>query len=124
MIQKNDMWANAYQRKALRTAQTDKFTKDKLLLNAALRMCGESGEVADEVKKFIFQGHDIDPDHIAKEIGDVLWYAAVGAYALGMDLGEIMRLNIEKLKKDIRKDLSQREVYTVRRAMYDLHRMG
>ncbi|GHO85363.1 MazG nucleotide pyrophosphohydrolase domain-containing protein [Dictyobacter formicarum] len=39
-----------------------------------LGLTGESGEIADSVKKALFQGHDIDAVHIAKELGDVLWY--------------------------------------------------
>ena len=92
------MTINEYQAAALRTAQTDKLTANELLLNAALGLCGESGEVADIVKKFRFQGHDIDVEHIAKELGDVAWYLAVGAYAIGYDLETILQMNVDKLK--------------------------
>ena len=92
------MTINEYQAAALRTAQTDKLTANELLLNSALGLCGESGEVADIVKKHRFQGHDLDIEHIAKELGDVAWYLAVGAYAIGFDLESIFRMNIEKLK--------------------------
>ena len=92
------MTINEYQTAALRTAQTDKLTARELLLNSALGLCGESGEVADIVKKHRFQGHDIDIEHIAKELGDVAWYLAVGAYAIGFDLERIFRMNKEKLE--------------------------
>ena len=92
------MTINEYQTAALRTAQTDKFSARELLLNSALGLCGESGEVADIVKKFRFQGHDLDFEHIAKELGDISWYLAVGAYAIGLDLESIFRMNIEKLE--------------------------
>lgn len=92
------MTINEYQTAALRTAQTDKLTANELLLNSALGLCGESGEVADLVKKHCFQGHDLDFGHIAKELGDVAWYLAVGAYAIGFDLENIFRMNIEKLE--------------------------
>ena len=92
------MTINEYQIAALRTAQTDKLTANELLLNSALGLCGESGEVADLVKKHRFQGHDLDFEHIAKELGDVAWYLAVGAYAIGFDLESIFRMNIEKLE--------------------------
>ena len=92
------MTINEYQYAALRTAQTDKLTANELLLNSALGLCGESGEVADLVKKHRFQGHDIDVEHIAKELGDVAWYLAVGAYAIGFDLESIFRMNKEKLE--------------------------
>ena len=92
------MTINEYQTAALRTAQTDKLTANELLLNSALGLCGESGEVADLVKKHRLQGHDIDIEPIAKELGDVAWYLAVGAYAIGLDLESIFRMNIEKLE--------------------------
>ena len=92
------MTINEYQYAALRTAQTDKLSASDLLLNSALGLCGESGEVADLVKKHRFQGHDLDFDHIAKELGDISWYLAVGAYAIGYDLEAIFRMNIEKLE--------------------------
>lgn len=92
------MTINEYQAAALRTAQADKLTANELLLNSALGLCGESGEVADLVKKHLFQGHDLDLDHVAKELGDISWYLAVGAYAIGLDLESIFRMNKEKLE--------------------------
>ena len=92
------MTINEYQTAALRTAQTDKLTENELLLNSALGLCGESGEVADLVKKHSFQGHDLDFDHIAKELGDIAWYLAVGAYSIGYDLEKILQMNVDKLK--------------------------
>ena len=92
------MTINEYQTAALRTAQTDKLTASDLLLNSALGLCGESGEVADLVKKHRFQGHDLDFDHVAKELGDIAWYLAVGAYAIGLDLETILQMNVDKLK--------------------------
>lgn len=91
--------ANDYQRAALRTAQTDKYSPDDLLQNGVMGLCGEAGEVIDIVKKCMFQGHPLDKKKLALEISDVLWYAAVSAYAIGYPLSEIMEMNIEKLKE-------------------------
>ena len=92
------MTINEYQTAALRTAQTDKLLAIDLLINSALGLCGESGEVSDLVKKHRFQGHDLDFGHIAKELGDIAWYLAVGAYAIGYDLETILQMNVDKLK--------------------------
>lgn len=92
------MTINEYQTAALRTAQTEELAHIELVMNASLGLCGESGEVADIVKKFRFQGHDLDFEHIAKELGDVAWYLAVGAYAIGYDLETILQMNVDKLK--------------------------
>ena len=92
------MTINEYQTAALRTAQTEELTHIELVMNAALGLCGESGEVADLVKKHRFQGHDLDFEHIAKELGDIAWYLAVGAYSIGYDLEKILQMNVDKLK--------------------------
>ena len=92
------MTINEYQTAALRTAQTDKLTARELLLNSALGLCGESGEVADLLKKYHFQGHNLDIDHVAKELGDIAWYLAVGAYSIGYNLEKILQMNVDKLK--------------------------
>ena len=62
-------------------------------------LCGESGEVIDIVKKHLAQGHELDKDKIAKELGDVAWYLAEVAYALDLKLEDVLVMNIEKLKK-------------------------
>ena len=52
----------------------------------------------DILKKFLFQGHSLDENHLAKELGDVAWYLAVSADALGYGLEDIFQMNIDKLK--------------------------
>lgn len=90
------MTINEYQNAAMRTAKS--MDDNALLINAALGLCGESGEVADIVKKATFQGHELDKEHVAKELGDVAWYLAVGARAIGYDLETIMQMNVDKLR--------------------------
>lgn len=91
------MTPNEYQREALRTANTQSLSRNDLLTNGVLGLCGESGECADMVKKSIFHGHELDREHLAKELGDVAWYLAVSAHAIGYDLESVLRMNIEKL---------------------------
>jgi NTP pyrophosphatase (non-canonical NTP hydrolase) len=92
-----------YQTLALRTASASSLENAGTMLNtAALGLAGESGEIADHVKKVMFHGHPLDDatrDKIAKEIGDILWYCAMGARGIGIGLGEIAAMNVEKLKK-------------------------
>lgn len=68
------------------------------LVNGTMGMCGESGEVEEIIKKHIFQGHELDTEHIAKELGDVAWYLAVAADAIGYSLEDIFKMNIDKLQ--------------------------
>lgn len=92
------MTINEYQALAMRTSNKD-LSPDYHLLNGALGLAGESGEIADLVKKNWMQGHELDVEHVAKELGDVCWYIAETATAIGCDLETIMKMNIEKLKK-------------------------
>lgn len=87
-----------YQVQAQRTSNKE-LTKGKHLINGALGLCGEAGEVADLLKKAFMQGHKIDRSVVAEEIGDVLWYCAELAEWLGIPLDAIASQNIAKLKK-------------------------
>lgn len=92
------MTINEYQKEALRTANgmSGEFP---MILNGVLGLGGESGECLDLVKKCLFQGHGLDKEHLAEELGDVAWYLAISAYALGMDLESILQGNVDKLRK-------------------------
>lgn len=92
------MTGNEFQKAALRTASGMNYEHHGMLMNGALGLCGESGEVADIVKKAAFQGHDLDVAHVAEELSDVAWYLAVAAHAIGYDLDTIFEINVEKLK--------------------------
>lgn len=91
------MTPNDYQQAALRTAPGDLPPK-RVLLNGLMGLNGEAGEAIDILKKHLFQGHELDTAHMAKELGDVAWYLAVSAQALGFDLETILQMNVEKLK--------------------------
>lgn len=90
------MTLNEYQDAAQRTsAHEDSLWK---LENGLLGLFGEGGECADILKKSLFQGHALDKEHMAKELGDVMWYVAEVASGLGMKLEKIAQMNIDKLK--------------------------
>lgn len=93
------MTPNEYQREAMRTAAGMDYSTMNPIVNAALGIVGEGGEVADMLKKHIFQGHDLNIEHLAKELGDVLWYIALAAECIGYPLEDIMKMNIDKLRK-------------------------
>ena len=92
------MNANEYQKLAMRTSNKDLMV-DYHILNGVLGLVGESGEVADLVKKNWMQGHPLDREHVAKELGDICWYIAETATAIGYDLETILMMNIAKLRK-------------------------
>jgi NTP pyrophosphatase (non-canonical NTP hydrolase) len=69
------------------------------LQNGIMGLNGEAGECIDILKKVLFQGHELDEQHLAEELGDVLWYVAISADALGYSLERIMIMNRDKLMK-------------------------
>lgn len=93
----SNLTINGYQAHAMRTA-SGMNPEYPRILNGVLGLTGESGECADVVKKFLFHGHDLDKAHLAKELGDVAWYLAVSAEAIGYDLQTILQMNVDKLK--------------------------
>ncbi len=89
---------NEYQRMALKTANPELlFDEEKGLCDVALGLCGESGEIADLIKKHLYQGHELDKEHLKRELGDVAWYVALGACLLGTTLEDLLTMNIVKL---------------------------
>ena len=86
--------ATEYQDKAKVTAI---FPKEKALEYLALGLSSESGEVAGKVKKIIRDKGKLNRQDLGAEIGDVLWYCALLAEELNLNLGKIMENNIDKL---------------------------
>ena len=91
------MKINEYQELAMTTLNPE-LSKRDVLINSVMGLCGESGEAIDIVKKWMAQGHELDKEHLAKELGDVAWYLAEAATALDISLEDILQANIDKLK--------------------------
>ena len=91
------MRMNEYQQLAQRTANTS--TPSAKIENGLLGLFGEGGECADTLKKYLFQGHELDKAHMIEELGDVLWYCAELACGLGVTLEEVATKNIGKLRR-------------------------
>ncbi|MBQ4563858.1 MAG: nucleoside triphosphate pyrophosphohydrolase family protein [Lachnospiraceae bacterium] len=92
------MTINEYQKLAMTTLNPELSPKD-VLINGVMGLCGESGEAIDLVKKHLAQGHELDKERLAKELGDIAWYLAETAMAIGYPLEDILQMNIDKLKK-------------------------
>jgi NTP pyrophosphatase (non-canonical NTP hydrolase) len=90
---------NDYQTQAMSSAI---FPDQYKILYPALKLAGESGEVAEKIGKVLRDGDgNFDDLHIkdtlAYELGDVLWYVAALAHSLGYSLEDIAQMNITKL---------------------------
>lgn len=88
-----------YQKLAKRTA-SPKDKKDELF-HLVLGLMGESGEIAEKIKKIVRDhGSDfskLDTNDLKKELGDILWYVAILADYFDLSLEEIGSKNINKL---------------------------
>lgn len=89
------MQANEYQALAMRTAPENA----RMWSNVGLGIAGEAGEVADQIKKYLHQGHPLDREKLFEELGDVAWYVALGATVLGVSLESVLEGNVAKLMK-------------------------
>lgn len=93
------MHLNEYQKLADRTAKKQTQVFD--LVHAQIGMATEAGEFATEVKRVAIYEKPLTVDmklHMVEELGDLLWYVALAATALGTDLAAVANHNIDKLK--------------------------
>lgn len=91
------MKLNEYQQKAAGTAVYKDQKKVDGLTYAVLALCGETGELANKLKKHLRAGTEVDRDVLEDELGDVLWYVSAVAQELGYDLETVAYDNLYKL---------------------------
>ena len=84
------------------------FVEDKMitkgrerLIENALGLTGEAGEVSEKIKK-LFRDNKIDDDAVLKELGDVLFYTVALSNIFGCSLVKIIELNMEKLNERVK----------------------
>jgi NTP pyrophosphatase (non-canonical NTP hydrolase) len=83
-----------YQQKALATAADG----GSELIQRVLGLAGESGEIADKVKRWLRDEKGdlarLDRKILAHELGDALWYVATLADCLGLRLEDVAQNNL------------------------------
>ena len=77
---------------------TNCYPAPKRLEILTLGLCSEAGEVAGKVKKLHRDG-DIRVVQILDECGDVLWYLSQIAREFEIDLTDVARMNLKKLRR-------------------------
>ena len=87
-----------YRQDVFRTVRAETPERERLLL-ATLGLCGESGEVAENIKKALFQGHAMEVSALRDELGDVLWYFVFLCDTLGLTVEEVMEANVAKRRR-------------------------
>lgn len=74
------------------------------LIHSLFGLASEVGEIADQLKKHIFYGKELDIVNLAEEQGDLFWYHALMANEIAVthpeiDFDSIEEVNIAKLQK-------------------------
>ena len=101
-----EMNFNTYQYAARKTAIYQNVFIDDVEMRGvypALGLAGESGEVAEKIKKYVRDGY-IDKESLKKELGDVLWYIAALCSDFGFNLEEVAQANLNKLQSRQERD--------------------
>ena len=91
------MTGNKYQELAMRTCSIPYEDTKGRMHHAIFGLTSEAGEAAGILQK-MYQGHEFDREHMAKELGDCLWMIAEACTAIDMTMEEVMQLNIDKLR--------------------------
>ncbi len=102
------MHIDQYQADCLRTRSIDAIKVASIgieadlekiaILNWCLGLSGEIGELNDHIKKWLYHGHDLDPDYVLKELGDISYYTAVMAHEFGYTMSQVLHTNKVKLE--------------------------
>lgn len=89
-----------YQEFASKGLREESLHKNNVL-NFALGLAGESGEVCDLIKKREFHNryNECPVERVEEELGDVMWYVANLCTELGLDLETVLQKNELKLKR-------------------------
>lgn len=69
------------------------------LIHAAIGITSEAGEIADEIKKHVIYGAELNFDALLKELGDMEWYLQLLRNTIDVSRQEIIVLNMAKLNK-------------------------
>lgn len=90
---------NTYQEQARSTAIYPNLGSN--IIYPSLGICGESGEIAEKVKKIVRDDGgvvtDVKREGIAFELGDLLWYVSQLAAEIDYSLEDIAQMNLDKL---------------------------
>jgi NTP pyrophosphatase (non-canonical NTP hydrolase) len=89
------------------TTNTDEYSRwvegkimtegETRLIENTLGLIGESGEIAEKIKKLLRDNTKVEAQDIIKELGDVAFYLTALANYFGSSLQEVLELNIIKL---------------------------
>lgn len=68
-----------------------RLAMDAKLVHGMIGLAGETGELADAVKRHVYYGQPLDVVNVVEECGDCLWYLAEVLEAVGADFDKVIR---------------------------------
>lgn len=78
---------------------TRKFTPNQIdIIHAALGVMSEGAEILEAILRSFLDGKDYDNVNIKEELGDIMWYVALGLRSVDSDFETEGYRNIQKLK--------------------------
>jgi NTP pyrophosphatase (non-canonical NTP hydrolase) len=69
------------------------------ILHMTFGVCGETGELLDQIKKHVFYKKPIDRENLVEELGDIEFYLEGVRASFGITREETVQQNIDKLNK-------------------------
>ena len=98
MFQNSPDWSNDPLRFYSQFVEDKVFTKGReRLVENTLGLVGESGEVAEKIKKVFRDKGKFSDEDVLKELGDVLFYVVALSNIFGGNLKKTMEMNMAKL---------------------------
>ena len=98
MFQNSPDWDNDPPRFYSQFVEDKVFTKGReRLVENTLGLVGESGEVAEKIKKLFRDKGKFSDEDVLKELGDVLFYVVALSNIFGGNLKKTMEMNMAKL---------------------------
>ena len=98
MFQNSPDWSNDPLRFYSQFVEDKVFTEGReRLVENTLGLVGESGEVAEKIKKLFRDKGKFSDEDVLKELGDVLFYVVALSNIFGGNLKKTMEMNMAKL---------------------------
>lgn len=66
---------------------------------AVMGLVGETGELVDAMKKWLYHDHGLPTPYLVEELGDILWYVSELCSCFDLNLSVVAYYNVKKLEK-------------------------
>ena len=106
-IERNRVNMEWYQHMSSRTIPNKGLKQN--VSNFGLGLAGESGEVIDILKKWLYHGHTLDVKKVEEELGDLMFYVVGLCTLLGLTLEGVCTKNVVKLQKRYENGFSEED---------------